>query len=150
MTGLRRLGVAALVLAALFVPALIARAAAVHDTTLVSIGEAGAKAEGSSGPGVAVSGDGRYVAFESQADNLSAADDDSVTNVYVRDMETGETKLVSRTSAGVGANGDSAAPAISPAGVFVAFESQADNLSDADNDAVKNVYLHNMVSGETT
>jgi hypothetical protein len=150
VAGLRRLGPAALVLAALLVPALIAHAAVLHETVLVSSGDAGAAANGSSGPGVAVSGDGRYVAFESQADNLSTADDDSVTNVYVRDMETGQTTLISRNSAGVGANGDSGAPAISPAGVFVAFESQADNLSDADNDAVKNVYLHNMVSGETT
>jgi Tol biopolymer transport system component len=150
VVGLRRLGLAALVLALLLVPALIARAAAVHEITLVSVGDAGAAADGASGPGVAVSGDGRYVAFDSQADNLSTADDDSVTNVYVRDMETGETTLVSRNSAGAGANGDSGAPAISPAGVFVAFESQADNLSEADNDAVKNVYVHNMVSGETT
>ena len=74
-------------------------------------------------------------------------------NVYVRDTQTGETTLVSRADGvdGAGATGgDSGNPAMSPAGRYVAFESDADNLSDADDDSVTNVYVRDMFAGTTT
>ena len=66
-------------------------------------------------------------------------------NIFVRDRETGHRRSSSagHRPAGAAANGDSANPAISYGGArYVAFESQADNLSDTDNDAVTNVFLH--------
>ena len=59
-----------------------------------------------SGPGVAVSADGRYVVFESTADNPSDVDNDSVVNIYVRDRQAGTTELVSRASGAAGAGAD--------------------------------------------
>ena len=115
--------VAALILVLTLVPALVA-GAAVDDTSVVSMATDGTPADGPSGPGVVVSPNGRYVVFESTADNLSDADDDSVVNLYVRDLETGETKLISRASgaAGAGADADSTNAAISPGGArYVAF-----------------------------
>ena len=93
--------VAALILVLTLVPALVA-GAAVDDTSVVSMATDGTPADGPSGPGVVVSTNGRYVVFESTADNLSDADDDSVVNLYLRDRETGETKLVSRASGAAG------------------------------------------------
>ncbi|HEY8583294.1 MAG TPA: hypothetical protein VIL49_10110 [Capillimicrobium sp.] len=78
-----------------------------------------------------VSADGRYVTFTSAADNLSALDDDSVTNVYLRDRLTGTTVLVSRNGA-QGGDADSTAPVISADGRFVAYDTAASNLSGAD------------------
>jgi Tol biopolymer transport system component len=77
-----------------------------------------------------VSFDGRFVAFESNADSLSRADDDRVRNVYVRDMRTGRVTLVSRGSgpAGAPANGASSRASLSADGRFVAFQTQARNL----------------------
>ena len=138
---------AALVLAAMLVPSTVARAA-VGDTSLLSFAAVGTPADASSGPGVAISASGRYVAFESQADNILPVDA-NVTNIFLRDMETGFIRLVSRRSNGESANGSSTNPAISPAGRFVAFESEADNLSDEDNDGVVNVYLHDTLDGST-
>jgi len=148
-----RLAIAFAVLAAAVLPALAS--GAVNDTLLVSraTGLDGAAGDADSAPGLALSGSGRYVAFTSTADNLSAADDDTVRNVYVRDTQTGETTLVSRADGvdGAGATGgDSGNPAMSPAGRYVAFESDADNLSNADNDAVTNVYVRDMFAGTTT
>ncbi|WP_171058121.1 TolB family protein [Modestobacter altitudinis] len=98
-----------------------------------------------------VSADGRYVAFESAADNLSANDDDAVTNVFVRDVQNGTTRLVSRAdgSNGDGADDGSSNPSISGNGRYVAFESNADNLSGNDNDNVSNVFVRDLQNGTT-
>jgi len=138
---------AALVLVAMLVPAMVA-GAAVDDLSYLTYAAAGEPADGSSGPGVAISASGRYVAFESQADNILPADK-TVTNIFLRDTETGSVSLVSQRANGLPATGSSANPAVSPAGRFVAFESEADNLSDEDNDGVVNVYLHDTVDGTT-
>ena len=123
--------------------------AAVNDTTVVSTTGTQEPTNGPSGPGVSVSGDGTRVAFESSADNLSTIDNNAVVNIFVRDMGTGITTLVSRNTDGQGATAGSANPAISYDGNFVAFESQADNLDLHDNDAVTNVFLHNALTGTT-
>ena len=145
---MKRLAVAAFVLGSLLVTATIA-GAAVYDTTPISVTDAEVWADAGSGPGVSVAAGGARVAFESQADNLSTVDDDGVSNVFLRDLATGATSLISRNSAGQGGNAASGNPAISADGRFVAFESQADNLSDVDNDAVTNVFVHDTLDGTT-
>jgi len=122
-------------------------------TTLVS------RADGAAGAGgddysynPTISADGRFVAFYSSADNLSAADDDNVTNVFVRDTQLGTTTLVSRADGPAGPGGDdfSFDPTISADGRFVAFESDADNLSADDNNNVTNVFVRDTQLGTTT
>ena len=106
------------------------------ETTLVSRGEApnGAPANADSGEPV-ITADGRYVAFASEATNLQPmavpATAAPVREVYERNLMTGALALVSRANGpgGSPANADSAAPAISPAGHYVAFSSAATNLS---------------------
>jgi Tol biopolymer transport system component len=150
--GRRAPAVAALALAVLLIPAFVA-GAAVDDTSFVSVTNDSMLANGPSGPGVVVSQDGRYVVFESTADNLSGADNDSVVNLYVRDRQTGRTELVSRATgaAGAAADADSANPAISPgSGRYVAFESGAANLSDADLDPQSDVFLRDLEADTTT
>jgi Ca2+-binding RTX toxin-like protein len=122
-------------------------------TTLVSraAGPAGAGADGgSSSP--AISADGRFVAFSSGADNLSAEDDNNVQNVFVRDLVANTTTLVSRASgaAGAGANDGSSDPAISAEGRFVVFGSGADNLSGEDNNDYVNVFVRDLVANTTS
>jgi len=142
-----RLTIATLVLCAALVPAMVA-GAAVHDTGVVSLSGTQEQGDAASGPGVSVSEDGMRVAFESAADNLSSSDNNSVTNVFVRDVGTGITTLVSRNGA-VGANGSSSNPAISANGQYVVFESEADNLSEADDNSVRNVFLHDIAADTT-
>lgn len=98
------------------------------DTTLVSRTAAGAGADGSSFEPV-LSGDGRLVAYISAADNLSTADDDTVSDIFVFNARTKSVELVSRRSnGGAGGDGGSSDPAITPDGRFVAFSSTADNF----------------------
>lgn len=126
---------------------------ATGDTILVSraTGTNGAAANDESGDS-SISGDGRYVAFASRADNLSPDDDDSVANVFVRDLLTGTTTLVSRRAgpAGAGADDDSSSPDISADGRYVVFVSEANNLSNADDNAYFNIFVRDLVTNTLT
>jgi Tol biopolymer transport system component len=138
------LAVAVLVLASLIVLTPLVAHAAVGDLGLVTRGADGVTpANGGSGPGAAVSGNGRFVAFESSASNLSDGAQAGVKNIYLYDRRSDTTTVISRADGvdGVGADGDSTSPAISPAGRFVAFASAADNLSADDDNGVQNVFL---------
>ena len=100
-------------------------------TTLVSraSGAGGAAANGNSDDPT-ISDDGRFVAFSSEAGNLAAQDTNSFRDIYVRDLQTGDTILISAVGGGtpVTADGSSTEPAISGDGSTVAFASTATNL----------------------
>ncbi len=76
----------------------------------------------------AISGDGRYVAFVSDATNLVPGDRNRSGDVFLHDTITGSTVLVSHKVKGGTANGASALPAISADGAVVAFQSDASDL----------------------
>ncbi len=97
----------------------------------------------------AVSGDGRFVTFVSEATNLGPRDRNRVADVYLHDVHTGRTTLVSRSARGGSATGPSRHPALSADGRFVAFVSDASDLDCAgrcpnhlpDLNLVADVYL---------
>lgn len=105
-----------------------------NRTVLVSrLGKRGPRANRNSGR-PSISADGRFVAFQSRADNLSPADPDVNQDIYVKDLRTGRLILVSRGLGGKPSDGRSGVPAISSDGRFVAFASTAANLSPGDTD----------------
>ncbi|MFN8163786.1 MAG: hypothetical protein U0R26_08120 [Solirubrobacterales bacterium] len=120
-------------------------------TTLVSraSGANGAAADGYSAEAT-ISADGRYVAFRSGAENLSS-EDVAFNDVFVRDLETGTTTLVSRASgaAGAAADGESSDPSISADGRHVAFVSQANDLSAEDTHGNTDVFVRDLETGVT-
>jgi Tol biopolymer transport system component len=76
-----------------------------------------------------VSGDGRFVAFESRATNLDPASGCGVRRqIFVRDLAANTVRCVSVTPDGQAGDGESTAPAISRDGQVVAFASTASNL----------------------
>jgi len=97
----------------------------------------------------AISANGGYVAFATKATNLSGIDKDSVEDVFVRDLKTNLTMLVSRARGkhGAAGNGDSSNPSISADGRYVAFESYASNLGPADNGTIPDVFVRDLRSG---
>ncbi len=126
----------------------------VHDrqtgaTTRVSVDSNGAQANNVSDSPF-LSGDGRFVAFDSNASNLVANDTNNQRDVFVHDRQTGETTRVSLDSSGVEGNGASLDPVISPDGRFVAFNSDASNLVANDTNGVGDVFVHDRQTGETT
>ena len=90
-----------------------------------------------------ISDNGRYVAFESWADNLVPDDLNRYSDVFVADRETGVIELISVTADGEQATNVSGGAVISADGRFVAFASRADNLSPEDKNRQYDVYLHN-------
>jgi hypothetical protein len=99
-----------------------------------------------------ISDDGRYVAFESFATNLVPGVSDSSGDIYVRDLRTGDVKLVSRATGATGAKGDlnSFYPSISGDGRYVAWLSYSTNLSPDDTNEDLDVYVRDLVANTTT
>jgi Tol biopolymer transport system component len=98
----------------------------------------------------AISGTGRYVAFESFAPNLVPGDTNDAHDVFVNDRATGTTERVS--VAGDGTQGDdfSGAPAVGSTGRYVAFESFAANLVPGDTNGNEDVFVRDRVAGTTS
>jgi Tol biopolymer transport system component len=127
-----------------------------QTTTLVSRNRAGATPDGASYD-PAISGDGRFIAFVSEAGNLRAGASGGRGQVYLLDRTTGDTVLVSRTARGRAADGPSLRPAISADGGVVAFQSIASDLDcsrrcgrdERDTNLLWDVFVHERATGRT-
>jgi Tol biopolymer transport system component len=97
-----------------------------------------------------ISADGRYVVFDSYASNLVPGDTNGINDVFVRDLLTGTTDIVSVNSNGVQGTDDSRAPSISADGRYVAFQSYAYNLIPGDeNPTSYDVFVRDRQAGTT-
>jgi hypothetical protein len=122
-------------------------------TTLVNRNSAGVKANGYSDDGY-VSANGKVVVFESQASNLAPKDlpgrGQDATDVFVRNLGTGKTKLVSAAMSGQEPDEDSADVSISGDGKLAVFESDATNLVPNDTNGESDIFLRDLAAGTTT
>jgi Tol biopolymer transport system component len=112
------------------------------------------QANGASNYPAHVSDDGRYVVFHSDATNLVPEDDDPGLDIYVRDRRTGTTRLVSASArpeaGGDPGDGSSIVPQISGDGRFVAFVSDATDLTAAgDTNGVRDAFVRDLRTGRT-
>ena len=119
-------------------------------TTRVSMASDGGEGNERSCCGISISGDGRYVAFDSLSSNLVPADANQTWDVFVHDRQTGSTTRVSVASDGSEGNLFSFDPSISSDGRFVAFHSWASNLVSGDTNDVQDVFVHDRQTGTTT
>jgi Tol biopolymer transport system component len=119
-------------------------------TALVSVSSAGVKGNGdSSAP--SISADGRYITFSSLAGNLVAGDTNGTSDLFLHDMQTGQTMRVNVNNNGdqaVGAQPTTAA--LSADGRYVVWSSVATNLVAGDTNASRDVFRRDLVSGVTT
>src|SRR3954451_4734076 len=99
--------------------------------------------------GATISGNGRYVAFYSDADNLVTGDTNGVSDILVRDRKAGTTMRVSLSSAGAQADAESIEPHISRDGRYVVFGSRATNLVPNVDDGSLQIYRRDLVAGTT-
>lgn len=122
----------------------------VHDrqtgiTIRVSEGASGAQADAAS-EHPSLSADGRWVAFQSDANTLVPGDAFN-TDIFVRDLLVG---TIARISVGSGSGGGpSRAPSFSPDGRYVAFESSAANLVPGDTNGVSDAFVYDLVMSLT-
>jgi Tol biopolymer transport system component len=105
-------------------------------------------------PRLALSADGRFVAFSSRSSNLVAGDTNGQTDLFVHDRQTSTTTRVSVATGGGQAAGvppfASFAPSLSADGRFVAFESDATNLVPGDTNGQFDVFVHDRQTTTTT
>ncbi len=88
-----------------------------------------------------VSGDGRFVAFQSGASNLVDGDTNGWTDIFVYDRDTATTELLT-----AGGNGSSIGPSISADGRFVAFGSAASNLVAGDTNGLPDIFVYDRTT----
>jgi Tol biopolymer transport system component len=131
-----------------------ARDCTLATTELISRRDPGLPSETPNGPSrlslLSLSGQGSFVAFASEADNLAPNDTNGFRDVFVRDLLADSTLLVSADMWGAApGNGMSTDPAISADGRYVAFSSTASNLTAGDTNGVTDVFVRDLLT-ETT
>lgn len=119
------------------------------QTGLVSINWRGDAAGGGQSYFPQITPDGRFVLFESTADDLVQNDSNAQRDVFVRDLQSSKTILVSVVPTGTSANRDSDAElaSITPDGQYVFFQSNATNLVPGGG---YGIYRRDLVDNITT
>ncbi len=112
----------------------------------VSVDDSGTEANGTSRY-ASTNTDGRYVAFQSDATNLVAGDNNDWSDIFVYDRQTDTIERVSVTNGGGEANGDSLEASISADGRYVAFQSDATNLAAGDGNVATDVFVYDRQTG---
>lgn len=129
----------------------------VHDqvaqtTRRVSLAFDNSEADGSSWK-PAISGDGKFVAFLSDATNLVENDTNGATDIFLYNLETNTIRRVSVTESGAEFNGmisNSYSISLSHDGKLLAFLSTASNLVDSDTNGSRDAFLLNTETGRIT
>jgi len=119
-------------------------------TVLVSVNSSGTGGGNGDSVPTGLSSDRRYVCFESVASDLMPDDTNRVSDVFVRDLQSNATMLVSANLSQVSGNGASWASAITPDGRLVVFVSSASNLVSGDTNGIADVFIRDLEAGVTT
>ena len=122
-----------------------------QKTTLISVDPAGAEGGDAHTTVGRATPDGRLVTFESDARNLvPGVDTNYSSDVFVRDLAAGTTRLVSinlqGTEPGLGGSVD---PVITPDGRYVAFTSTAEDLVQGDTNGLADVFVRDLLEEST-
>ena len=115
--------------------------------TRVSVSAGGGELNGFSRNGT-ISGNGRFVAFESNSISIGAPNV-GVSSLFLKDRETGDVELISRSSSGVAGNLLSSLSSVSHTGRHIAFGSAATNLVAGDTNNSGDIFVHDRVTDRT-
>jgi Tol biopolymer transport system component len=121
------------------------------ETRLVTSNLTGDDSGNGGSSGAAFSPDGSQLVFQSGATNLVATNTSGGSNIFMWDLATGTTTLVSHDVAGTGAsNGATTGPVFDADGTKLAFFSTASNLVAVDTNGASDVFVRDLVAGTTT
>ncbi len=118
-------------------------------TERISVSSLGEEASGAS-VRPAISGDSRWVAFESDAGDLVPGDSNGLSDIFLHDRLTRTTSRISVAPGGGDADGASRMAAISGDGRILAFESEATNLVEGDGNGLSDVFVFDRQVGSMT
>ena len=117
-------------------------------TTRINISSSGNESNGYSQP-IAMTPDGRYILFQSYADNLVLNDTNFQSDVFIRDTVNNTTIRVSVDSLWNEGNNFSQPTAITPDGRYVLFLSSADNLVASDTNTSNDTFVRDTINNTT-
>ena len=124
-----------------------------YDRTSAKTTELTAAADGSSGlSALAISGDGRFVAFDSAATNLVPDDSNRSRDVFVMDLGDKSVRRASVRTSGTQLPGDSGLSGVSVSqdGRFVVFGTLASDVVPGDSNGHEDVFRRDLVDSQTT
>jgi hypothetical protein len=125
----------------------------VYDRTLQTIERVSIASDGSQGNdhsrAPSISGDGRYVVFESAATNLVPGDTNQAVDIFVYDRQLSTLQRASQAFQGGSGNGPSGRPVISGDGRWIAFQSSASNLVPDDTNGVPDIFVYDRQTATT-
>jgi len=117
-------------------------------TIRISVASDGSQGDASSfSP--AISANGRFVTYVSDASNLVAGDTNNTRDIFVYDRKLKTTERESVDSHGMQGNSSSTTSAISATGRFVAFGSFSSNLVPGDVNGTLDVFVRDRKKGKT-
>ena len=119
------------------------------NQTVELISQAATLGNGDSTSGV-ISGDGSFVVYQSDADNLVTGDTNGKTDIFVYDRLNQTTELVDVAADGTQSNGNSYNPTISDDGKVITFLSEANNLVTGTTDPGFNVFIRDRLEQTTS
>jgi hypothetical protein len=119
-------------------------------TTTVSVNLGGLSGGNGDSYAAGISTNGRYVMFESAASDLVANDTNNAADIFVRDLLSQTTTLVSVGTNGAVGNRACRGATMTPDGRYVAFVSAANNLVDGDTNGLADVFVRDLQTGTTT
>lgn len=114
-------------------------------TERVSLASDDAQGDGGSGH-ARISATGEFVVFSSWATNFFPGDALGFSDVFIRDLNTGATELMSAAFGGP-ANGSSGYPDVSADGRYVVFESDASDIVPGDSGLHTDIFLRDRTGG---
>jgi hypothetical protein len=119
-----------------------------RSDTRISIGHSGEETTGAS-HNPSISDNSRFVAFQSDANNLIPRDNNGTTDIFVRNIGARTTERVSVSDDDFQVSGASTSPSINANGRYVAFESVAPNLIPGDTNGAKDIFVRDrgLVAG---
>lgn len=125
--------------------------AAVNVASLTRVNETTDGSEANSHSGDAgISEDGRYIVFESYANNLVSGDTNGAADIFLKDQTLSTTTRISVASDGTQGNSSSLNPALSSDGRYVVFESGATNLVSDDLNGKWDIFMKDIQTGTTS
>ena len=115
-------------------------------------GPSGSNISSDAGRQAIISDDGRRVVFESLATNLvSIPDTNAQPDVFMRDLESGSTRLISANSTNTAtANGTSTSPVISGSGLRVFFQTTGSNVTANDVGSGLDLFVRDLQINTTS
>lgn len=124
------------------------------QVSLISVDRTGTRSGDGDSIEPQITPDGRYVLFRSHATQLDPTldtprDFGGSYHLFLRDLQTGTTRLIDVNTAGTGSgNGNAFDPAITPDGRFIVFASGANNLVDGDTNGRDDIFLWDGQTGD--